>query len=257
MLLRISILVCAALLITACAGLRTPPPSDFVAAPGEPIGLLVSFEGQPTHTHVGTTIFNNFEKKYQIDWPMQADLFEIYKTALQQAGVTVVDLAALGLAEEDLRGVVKPGDGVWLFDPDQPGRAERLRARAGVRAVVAVLQLNGRIYVGSECSAYGCADRYAAGWGLYTRSFLGLDSYQAVPGTFFFLATLDTPSLIGSWHLSTDGVALKAASIPIKDLDPENFKNLSESDWEAVRAAILQREKTAARALAQMISGRQ
>jgi hypothetical protein len=234
--------------------LRAPPPSTFVAAPAEPIGLLVSFDGPPTHTHVGTTIFNNFEKAYSFDWNMQADLFATYKTALEQAGLTVVDLAALGVSEQDLFGVVRQGDGVWLFDPEQPGREERLRARIGVRVFLVVSEQSGKIYVGSECGAYGCTDRYAAGWGLYTRSFLGLDSYEAVPGTITFVATLDKPSMITSRELSVDGFDLKSASIPINDLEPKDFKNLSEPDWEPVRIAILAREKAVARALAVRIS---
>ena len=60
------------------------PVSKPVAPPKQKVGVWVSAKTFPTHTHIGTTKFNNFTKEYSYDWQLNNTLYSTFKKAIEQ-----------------------------------------------------------------------------------------------------------------------------------------------------------------------------
>ncbi len=72
------------------------PVSKPVAPPKQKVGVLVSAKKFPTHTHIGTTKFNNFTKEYSYDWQLNNTLYSTFKKAIEQnSRFTAVDISSM------------------------------------------------------------------------------------------------------------------------------------------------------------------
>ena len=102
---RLAWLFACLTLLAACAA--TPPPLPAVHhGAGERIGVLVALPQTPMHTHIGTTVFNNFEKTYPYPWNLAGDLRTAILRELAHAGFEPVDLAAAGFNAAQLQDLV-------------------------------------------------------------------------------------------------------------------------------------------------------
>ena len=110
--MRITALVSfVAILIAGCA--TTPPLPKVESARGDRIGVLVEAGDSPSHTHVGTTVFNNFARKYPYDWNLSAEVQRTIERAVRDAGLTVVDLRREGLTYADVSDLILPAGVNW------------------------------------------------------------------------------------------------------------------------------------------------
>ncbi|MEC7511493.1 MAG: hypothetical protein VYC99_11935, partial [Pseudomonadota bacterium] len=72
------------------------PVSKPVAPPKPKVGVWVSAKTFPTHTHIGTTKFNNFTKEYSYDWQLNNTLYSTFKKAIEQnSRFTTVDISSM------------------------------------------------------------------------------------------------------------------------------------------------------------------
>ncbi len=65
--MKLIALACCLVLVLAGCATSLPIPS-FETKHGDRVGLLVDIGDVPSHTHIGTTVFNNFERKYPYQW---------------------------------------------------------------------------------------------------------------------------------------------------------------------------------------------
>ena len=94
-------IVFMAIVVAGCASTYVPPTAGYKAPEQSKIGVLVVAKENPSHTHVGTTIFNNFSKEYEYDWQLKENIFKIFEDKIE-SGTTydVVDISNL-VSESD------------------------------------------------------------------------------------------------------------------------------------------------------------
>jgi hypothetical protein len=89
----------AALLLSGCASLAPPPPRPAAGlGAGAKVGLLVAVEPSATHTHVGTTVFNNFAHDVAMPFDLAAHIRDSLTTQLSATGAQVVTIDASAIA---------------------------------------------------------------------------------------------------------------------------------------------------------------
>lgn len=217
-----------------------PPETASTLQGGSRVGVLIGADDTPTHSHIGTTVFNNFEKPYPGQWAIGAKLRTAMTEALRGRGFEVVDLAASGFRPEEVTGLVVSKSRAWTIEPAKQATQSRLR-QLGLQAVIVTTPLE-RHVVNLECSQFGCVERHAEGMGLYTRSFLGIDRYAAVPGFDFHVYVLDAPADLASYGQLRSYSTIAGRIINLTDYaSPADHKNLTEAELAPVRTAIEQR----------------
>lgn len=240
------------MLLGACASL--PPPVAYHPSAESRVGVLVKIDGQPTHSHYGTTVFNNFNKTYPFDWQLDGFVREQVHAELNKAGINFTDLGAAGLPAEELASLLKVEGKQWVVPPERQALVDQLKSEYGLTAVVTLVARQERSVVVQECGGFGCVDRYAEGWGLYTRSVFGFDAYFAYPGLVLTVTVLDPPgSLAFSGALEPFAGRYDRVVHLRKFADPADFHNFTEAELQPVRAAIEQRVREIAAAIAERI----
>jgi hypothetical protein len=216
-----------------CA-LVTPLPS-FETRPGDRIGIVVQAGDSPTHKHIGTTVFNNFEKKYGYPWRLDATLTAQLTDALTRRGFVVVDLEKEGVSPSELVGLVTADGQKWSVASGKEPIVQDLKDRRKLRAVLTLTE--GSVMVSQECGPYGCAERFANSAGLFTRSFLGSTNYFATPALRLNFYLLDPPADLGRIPAVRQRMvsSVQLANFP----DPVDFQNMTEAELAPARDAVL------------------
>lgn len=241
--------VLAAVLLGGCA--TAPPVPSFETRRGDRVGILVDIGDNPTHTHVGTTIFNNFEKRYPHRWDLDAAVAGALKDTLSQAGFEAVDLEAQGLRHVDLAALVVENGQAWAVASGREGAARDLAQRRGLRAVVLVKEQKTMAHL--ECHGGPCTERYTSGAGLYTRSILGLTTRYAVPAFGMHVYLLDPPADLARTGPLRSLVARPAVLLPA-GAGPANLEQVSGAEWRTVRDAIVAATRRTAAEIAKALN---
>ncbi len=155
------------------------PVSKPVAPPKQKVGVLVSAKKFPTHTHIGTTKFNNFTKEYSYDWQLNNTLYSTFKKAIEQNSRFT---GALDF-------VMGEGNNGAFNDKQNTLRKSLLDK--GIATVIIVEEAP--TVAITECGTYGCSEHQSKGFGLFTRSFLGTDHYIASASFNVSIERLDKP----------------------------------------------------------------
>lgn len=231
----VAIIVIVAAFISGCAG--APPLPKIELSHGDRVGLFVKVGDSPSHTHVGTTVFNNFIKKYPYNWNLDADVTRAVEQAIADAGFTAVDLRKEGLNCAEVSGLINPVEGRWQITPGKEGMIRRLREQFGIKALLVVTE--GSVTTALECAGGPCVARYANNSGLYTRSVFGLPPvYLAVAAYQWSVFVLDPVADVAM--VDPLKTMLQYPSIRLFGFKaPVDFKNLTEGEFIPVREAIL------------------
>ena len=228
-------LVCLAMLVLA--GCVTPPPiPSFETKRGDRVGILVDIGDDAVHTHIGTTVFNNFEKKYAYRWNLDSAVAEVLKNSLSKSGFVVLDLEDEGLRYGDVTPLVVTDGEIWRMAPGKENTVRELTERKSLKAVVVVKET--RVMTALECGAGPCSERYANASGMYTRSFFGRTRYNAVAAfslNVYVLEPLADLARTGALRTMMRIPAIPLANYPA----PANFQELREHELFSVRDAIL------------------
>jgi hypothetical protein len=230
------ILLAAGALAFALAGCQTAPKLPALSLqPGDKVGVLVVAPDSPVHSHIGTTIFNNFDKTYPYQWTLRKDVQAAVADAVAQAGFVAVDLAAAGLRYEDVDGLVAAADGSWRIAAGREEAVQRLAGTLGLRAVV-TLKAQATVVL-MQCAGGPCSFFAASNPGLFTRSFLGMTNYIAAPAFAWHVYVFSPPADVAS----SDALAgrLKMPAVRLHDYSPADFSNLTEADFVPVHDAIV------------------
>ncbi|MGY6555449.1 MAG: hypothetical protein ACXIUM_13110 [Wenzhouxiangella sp.] len=218
------------------------PKPDFTIADSARIGYFVELDRHPVHSHVGTTVFNNFTTTYEDeDWPLAELARQTLVDQLSLEGMIPVDLAGLGFELSDFNGLVRRNGQQWQAGPGKEETLNRLKLEQQLAAIVVVRPL-GRHVVSLECSNLGCNNRWADGMGLFTRGFMGLLSFEAVPGMDLSIVVFDPLFDLALHRPLLDYRTVNGNSVALRQVPrPDEFRELQTEDLLPVRAAIEQR----------------
>lgn len=231
-------IVFMAIVVAGCASTYVPPTTGYKAPQQSKIGVLVVAKENPSHTHVGTTIFNNFSKEYEYDWQLKENIFKIFEDKIE-SGTTydVVDISNL-VSESDTLTFVDVVNKEWVFNEKSASTREKLIAE-GITAVVIIKETS--TLAAMECGMYGCSEHYSQGYGLFTRSFLGLDNYMASASFAISIETIDKPVDITRLEHVKETQTYLAKHKPLEDFaDPADFENMTEEELAPVKAALIE-----------------
>jgi len=211
--------------------------SEAIRAPKQKVGLLIAAKDYPTHTHYGTTKFNNFTKEYPYDWQLSKTLFSSFEQAIEKnSRFSVVDISSRAKDPNSL-DFVKRESGSWRVNRElMPLRKALLKDNI---TYVIVVKEAPTVAI-KECGTYGCSDHVSEGFGLFTRSFLGTDHYIASASFDVSIERLDEPEeLLALPELSkyqddtVKNTRLEAFTAP------ENFDELTEQELAPIKSAIV------------------
>lgn len=227
-----------AIVIAGCASTYVPPTTGYKAPEKSKVGILVVAKENPSHTHVGTTIFNNFSKEYDYDWKLKENIFKIFEDKIE-GGTTydVVDISNL-VSESDTLTFVDVVNKEWVFNEKSASTREKLAAE-GITAVVVIKETS--TLAAMECGMYGCSEHYSQGYGLFTRSFLGMDNYMASASFAISIETIDKPVDITRLEHVKETQTYLAKNKTLEDFAaPADFENITEEELAPVKAALIE-----------------
>jgi hypothetical protein len=237
---RLALILIFLLSTSGCVSL--PPVEKFTLSAEAKIGIFVEIKGKPTHTHVGTTAFNQFNTEYPLDWELNEKINDELNRLLVKAGMFSIDLKEKGFKSADLDYlVVVDANKKWVVSKNNEEVFSKLKSGLGLSAVIKITDM-GEHLVGSECGSFGCTDRYAYGYGLYSRSFFGMDQYMAVPGIMSSVYVMDPPGNVSFSGELEQYASVRSRIILLEDFkDPKDFKSLTDEEWRPVHEAINKR----------------
>lgn len=251
---KVIFLVIGLLILTGCESIYVPPSPVVSPINQGKVALFVDVKSNPTHTHIGTTVFNNFSKEYPYEWQLGEEIYTLLQTDIEEnSNLEVVNLKELGMnvPTQDLWDFVVIKDKQWTANKELDSIKERLRQQ-NIIAIVKIIEKP--LPVAFECTGGGCIDRYSEGYGLYTRSLFGLTRYEAAPSFDMAIELLDP--VVDIEKFSSISKVSSSLGLSIKGFKkPKQFKNISESEFEPVKRAILENMRKLSQLLTEFFNG--
>ncbi len=223
-----------ALVVAGCA--TSPPLPRIEAARGDRVGILVDGDDDLSHTHIGTTVFNNFNKKYPFAWHMNGEVTRTIEQRVRDAGFTPVNLRDERIQYADVAGLVQPTSDQWKVAAGKDEAFRSLRDRLRLKALIVLKEAS--VLVGKKCYDSPCEERYVHASGLYTRSAFGLTAYYAVAAYQWNVFVLDPIADTASAD-PLKSVLMDSATRAPRLKDTTDFHQLTEAELLPVRDAIL------------------
>ena len=229
------------------------PVSKPVAPPKQKVGVLVSAKKFPTHTHIGTTKFNNFTKEYSYDWQLNNTLYSTFKKAIEQnSRFTAVDISSMVDDAGALDFVMGEGNNGSFNDKQNTLRKSLLDK--GIATVIIVEEAP--TVAITECGTYGCSEHQSKGFGLFTRSFLGTDHYIASASFNVSIERLDEPVDILTLPVFTEFQDDALKNERVEDFTPpDNFDEITEQELAPIKNTIVNYFDRLATAVGKYLSG--
>ena len=229
------------------------PVSKPVAPPKQKVGVLVSAKKFPTHTHIGTTKFNNFTKEYSYDWQLNNTLYSTLKKAIEQnSRFTAVDISSMVDDAGALDFVMGEGNNGAFNDKQNTLRKSLLDK--GIATVIIVEEAP--TVAITECGTYGCSEHQSKGFGLFTRSFLGTDHYIASASFNVSIERLDKPVDILTLPVFTEFQDDALKNERVEDFTPpDNFDEITEQELAPIKNTIINYFDRLATAVGKYLSG--
>jgi hypothetical protein len=82
--MKVWLALALSLLLSACATTYVPPTPSMNLPAKTKIGVLVVAGDNVNHSHIGTTVFNNFNTSYPFQWQMSNSIFDTLKAQLER-----------------------------------------------------------------------------------------------------------------------------------------------------------------------------
>lgn len=233
---KIFLMFFAVAVLSGCSGLKPPAPvPSYSLAPGARVGVFVQIRKNPTHTHIGTTVFNNFSNSMPYEWDLHEQVERVLVSGLKSKNLEVINLRDEGkLSAADLSSLIVARDDLWVPGVGKESIVSKLRDM-DLAAVVFVRETESLAAL--ECAGGPCSVFMTPGHGLFTRSFMGLTRRYAVAAFETNLYVLDTYVDVATCQEMQQLDNEK--SVAIDSFPYQDFKNLSASELQPVYAAIL------------------
>lgn len=221
-------------LLQACA-LTPPAPPTFNMPKDSRVGIYVDTGSNPYHAHIGTTIFNNFQKQYPYNWDLEVFTYVQVDSQLKKAGFITINLKKAGFTFAEIKHLVTQHDKEWAHNPQTVDASTRLRDDFGLSAVVVIKE--SQVQADLECAGGPCSNRMIGGSGLYSRSMFGMTRYKAVAAITTKIFLLDPPAQLdrnGPLSSQWDDRAINLNDYA----GAEDFDNFTKNELQPVRIAI-------------------
>jgi len=178
----------ALLFVAAFTGCAThlsyiPPAPGVALQQSSKVGLLVALDSTAKHVHVGTTVFNNFTRDWQLPFDLAAHAGESFAGRLRASGFKVVRLDPAVVPPREVDALIVPEWGEWQENPEQAAILRSLKDEQGLAALVVVH--GERIRRDPACAGGPCSEFVNLPTGLYTRSYLTMRNFKPVQGMKF------------------------------------------------------------------------
>lgn len=229
------------------------PVSKPVAPPKPKVGVWVSAKKFPTHTHIGTTKFNNFTKEYSYDWQLNNTLYSTFKKAIEQnSRFTTVDISSM-VGDAGALDFVMGEGGNGSFNEKQNTLRKSLLDK-GIATVI-IIEEAPTVAI-TECGTYGCSEHQSKGFGLFTRSFLGTDHYIASASFNVNVERLDKPVDVLTLPTFTEFQDDALKNERVEDFTPpDNFDEITEQELAPIKNTIVNYFDRLATAVGKYLSG--
>jgi len=238
------------LCLAGCAVVQLPLP-DFDSGQIENVGVYVSPIGDPTHTHIGTTVFNNFAVPYPQDWALADDFAAAIESALEAKGFNAVDLGGAGVTQAELKGSInRSGRRRQEAEPEVLAKLDG----AGIAAVVTVHPME-YLLATMNCSAYGCAEHFAQGYGIFSRGVLGNINYFTAFAFDVTAMLVNPPAEITQSAPLEQLRYYKNKSRLWQHSPPADLRNVKGASWERLHEDMVAQMSEFAVAIASVLAG--
>lgn len=215
---RACLLAVILLLLVGCA---TTPKPELNLSHNSTVGIINLIDIEATHTHFGTTAFNNFEKKYPVSWDFPNKVEQELTDKIKRlTGLNVISIEPSKTISENESILI---DMTWNLKINSKLIPEirNIMQQYKVNMLLIIRDFQGEDY-------FTGTGKYLKNYGLFTRSFLGLHSSYAYAYTNILGFYGDPPQYVGGAWLN-EGTLLKDFEFPsnIKEVDISKFNALS------------------------------
>jgi hypothetical protein len=229
--IRLLLTICF-LLLVGCSTVYVPPVDSSSLPKQGKVALIVNVSDKPKHTHAGTTVFNNFVKSYDYNWQLESFIVDEFTSKIERKTTLKVDR----LPNKYFANYVEINNKQWVFNQESEELRQQLREQ-GYVAVVSIIEVPSLASL--ECSQFGCAEHYSAGYGLFTRSFLGLDRYIGSASFHISAEIIASPVDLSKIGELSELLAYDKKNSEIEHFeDPDNFENLTEEEMNLVKKHV-------------------
>jgi len=224
--------------LMGCASYKVPPSPITSAYEKTNVGILIDVSDVPKHTHIGTTIFNNFNKEFDFKWNMKDEIFTIYKNLIEsKTNLNVINLddVFVEIPDEGSSLVVVEEDS-WTLNEDSKELRDKLITR-GIDVLILIRE--DQTLASLECNNYGCTEMYSRGQGVFSRSFFGYKTYFASASYDINVESINPVVKISLLPKLREALFYEEKNRVIKDFKPTKLKEVTESDMEIIKSHII------------------
>lgn len=218
--------------LVSCAFNPPPPTPEYTIKTNASIGVFIEVGDRPYHKHIGTTIFNNFDKKLDFEWNVSTEIKTNIVDKLKKAGFKVDLLSKDDFSGEELAYLIVGKDKKWVVNEKYTETYRKLKEDKGYDVILTIREMP--VTVISQCGAYGCTYFGTDHHGLFTRSFFGLDSYNAVYNFNLNLLLLDDLMNFG-WGENVNEKLFHEVDME----DPKKFDEITPEEIEPIRDSVI------------------
>lgn len=243
--------LCVSIIVSGCASLHVPEVPPHAVPANASVGLLIDVGDNPTHAHVGTTIFNNFIKKYPYNWNMKEAIFQTYKEVIESTtNLKVINLDSYGVKSASQLDFVDVKDKQWSVVEAN----SQLRNKLTENNLYAIITVTEKPTLARlECGAGGCNERYIDGFGLFSRGFLGITNYSATAAFDITAEIINPPVELSSQQSLRNLAHFERKTKIISGFKPEDINNISNEELAPFRQHILKYVATVAEATTEFL----
>ncbi len=235
-----------ALLFSGCV-IKQPKIPKYSIEQGDQIGYLIHVAKYPKHSHLGTTVFNNFTKEYAYDWDIENYIEKSLQQSLSKKGrYKLINLKKTQITFKDLDNLIVAEDNKWIVNKGKNSMFDTLKDKHNLKAIIEIY--DGRKLMQAIYGPYSSIYYYAEGYGLFTRSFLGIDTYFPAPSFSANVYILNPIAKIipkcttkmpyQGFSQMTGMFANKEENQKHEFIVPKDFKNISEKEFEPIKHRI-------------------
>jgi hypothetical protein len=229
---KIISLAFAVLFITGCVNLGPKLP-NYKIDQKDNVGFIIKTNENMVHTHIGTTVFNNFEKTY----PKLVTADDVKKLLKKNIHANLIDISSYKF--EDIDNLIIEKDNKWIVNNDKI--YTKLIKKDKLKAIIVVSEKYGGIYLYPNYLSSKSS-------GLLSRSMFGIERYFAVSGFHFKLHILNP---IGSKEFDNEMVTAQIIYDPLIDdyqkksnfVKPANIEALTSEERKSIKKTILELTK--------------
>jgi hypothetical protein len=156
------------IVLTGCT--KEPTVPEYYLKADDRIGYIIQGSEKILHTHLGTTLFNDFEKKYDTSWNFST---EIEKTLTKYVRGELLNLKKYGVTETQIKNLFTVNDGSWVVQDKK--LYNELLYLYDVKAIILIYQ--GETSVDefeSEVSESGLFSKHTLGF----KRYVGVNAYK-------------------------------------------------------------------------------